>query len=138
MEFVSSLIYSQFKELGKLLIGDFEKGILDLLDNDDFFVCTKKTLGYWMDIIRYTVSQSKSDILAMYLNRVVFSSYWSSEDYKNKTRIKAFSRACFIIFSGEPEHYMTKDKIKILLDKIKEVIKDANAHPSLISLVASL
>jgi hypothetical protein len=30
---------------------------------------------------------------------------------------------------------MTKDKIKILLDKIKEVIKDEAAHPSLVSLV---
>jgi hypothetical protein len=31
---------------------------------------------------------------------------------------------------------MTKDKIKNLLEKIKEVIKDENAHPSLISLVS--
>jgi len=108
-----------------------------LFENDDFFVCTKKTLDYWMDIIRYTVAQSKQDVLAMYLNKVVFSSYWSSEDYKNKTRIKSFSRVCFIIFSGEPETFMTKDKIKGLLDKIKEVIKDVNAHPSLISLVGS-
>lgn len=137
VEFISSLIHSQFKELGKLLIGEFERSILDIFENDDFFVCTKKTLGYWMDIIRYTVAQSKQDVLSMYLNKVVFSSYWSSEDYKNKTRIKSFSRVCFIIFSGEPETFMTKDKIKGLLDKIKEVIKDVNAHPSLISLVAA-
>ena len=100
IEFVTSLIHSQFKELGRVVIGDFEKSILEAFDNDDFFVCTKKTLGYWKDIIQLTIGESKEDILARYLNRVVFSSYWSSEDYKNKTRIKSFSRVCFIIFAG--------------------------------------
>ena len=138
VEFVTSLINSQFKELGKIVVAEFEKNILELFDNDDFFVCTKKTLGAWMEIIQYTVGQSKEDILAKYLNRVVFSSYWSSEDYKNKTRIKSFSRVCFIIFSGENEIFMTKDKIKSLLDKIQEVIKDTNAHPALVSLVLLL
>jgi hypothetical protein len=98
--FVTSLIHSQFKELGKIVVAEFERNILELFDNDDFFICTKKTLGGWMEIIRYTVSQSREDILAKYLNRVVFSSYWSSEEHKNKTRIKSFSRVCFIIFSG--------------------------------------
>ena len=100
VEFVSSLIYSQFKELGRVVIGDFEQAILNAFDNDDFFVCTKKTLEYWTNIIQFTVGEAKEDILAKYLNKVVFSSYWSSEDQKNKTRIKSFTRVCFIIFSG--------------------------------------
>jgi hypothetical protein len=100
VQFVSGLIHAQFKELGRIVIGEYERSILEAFDNDDFFVCSRKTLAYWMEIIQLTVSNSKEDILAKYLNKVAFSSYWSSEDYKNKTRIKGFSRVCFIIFAG--------------------------------------
>ena len=138
IEFVTSLLHSQFKELGRIVISDFESSVLQAFDNDDFFVCTKKTLSYWMEIIRLTCNESKNDILGNYLSRVVFSSYWSSEGYKNKTRIKGFSRVCFIIFSGEGETFMTKEKIKNLVEKQKEVIKDPKAHPALLSLVGHM
>jgi hypothetical protein len=100
LEFISSLLHSQFKELGKILVSEFESSILAIFENDDFFLCTKKTLSYWMKIIEWMISHSREDLMARYLNKVVFSSYWSSEGYKNKTRIKGFSRVCFIMFSG--------------------------------------
>jgi hypothetical protein len=100
VQFVSGLIHSQYKELGRIVIGEYETSILQAFDNDDFFICTKKTLAYWMEIIQLTVSHAKEDILARYLSKVTFTTFWSSEDSKNKTRIKSFSRACFIIFSG--------------------------------------
>ena len=135
VEFVSSLINSQLSELRRIVIAELERSVLAAFDNDDFFICTNKTLKYWMQIIKCTVEDSKDDILARYLSKVAFTSYWSSEENKNKTRIKSFSRVCFIIFSGEVDKFMTKDKTKVLLEKIKEVLKDPNAHPSLISLV---
>ena len=61
----------------KIVIGEFQISILDAFDNDDFFVCTKQTLAYWMEIIQLTVSLSKEDILSKYLSKVAFSSYWS-------------------------------------------------------------
>lgn len=100
VQFVSGLIHAQYKELGRIVIGEYEPSILHAFDNDDFFICTKKTLAYWMDIIQLTVSHSKEDILAKYLGKVAFTGFWTTEEHKNKTRIKSFSRVCFIIFSG--------------------------------------
>ena len=59
---------------------------------------------------------------------------FSKESTLNNTRIKSFKRVCFIIFSGNVDQYA--NKVKVLLDKISEVIKNAETvHPSLLILI---
>lgn len=62
---------------------------------------------------------------------VNFSSVFKSKATEYKTRIRSFERVCFIIYSGDVDKYMTKKKIKSLLEKIRNVIKDESTHPSL-------
>lgn len=50
-------------------------------------------------------------------------------------RIKGFQRICFIIYSGEIEKYLDKNRLKIMLEKIKEVLKDENVHPNLVIMI---
>ena len=67
----------------------------------------------------------------MYNISVNFSSLFSSRTNEDKTRISSFERVCFIIYSGEIDKYMSKTKIKSLMEKIREVLKDENPNPSL-------
>lgn len=66
---------------------------------------------------------------------VNFSSFFASKSNEDKTRISSFERVCFIIYSGEVDKYMTKTKIKSLLEKIREVLKDESQNRSLFILV---
>jgi hypothetical protein len=50
-------------------------------------------------------------------------------------RIKGFQRICFIIYSGVIDKYLDQNRLKIILEKIKEVLKDENVHPNLIILI---
>lgn len=50
-------------------------------------------------------------------------------------RIKSFQRICFIIYSGEAEKYVNKERLKVLLEKIKNVLKEESAHPNLVILI---
>jgi len=49
--------------------------------------------------------------MSEYLNKVVFSSFFAGQGTKNKTRIKAFARVCFIIYSGVKGKEIDKKKI---------------------------
>ena len=83
-----------------------------------------------------TTTYSKRKWKAAVLNpRINFSSVFSAKSTSERKRIQSFIRVCFIIYSGEDVLFMTKTRIKPLLEKIKGVFSDTKAHPSLITLV---
>lgn len=78
----------------------------------------------WSQIIENYLSEINPEILSNYLEKVNFSSLFSTKNTENKLRIKSFQRICFIIFSGKKEKFIDKEKLKVFLVKIKEVLKD--------------
>lgn len=135
-ECASEVISCLFSKQGnKYMVRDLKREVFDVYNMDEFFRCTPNTLKSWAKIIDLTLTYSKEDILETYLHKVNFSSLFARRDVETKTRIKSFERVCFIIFSGEVDKYMTKTKIKALLEQIKDVIKDEKAHTSLLILI---
>jgi len=57
------------------------------------------------------------------LEKVTFSSVFSSKSTENKLRIKSFQRICFVVIAGG-EKFVDKEKLRVFLVKIKEVLKD--------------
>ena len=70
-----------------------------------------------------------------FLNKVSSFAILFNKDAETKQKIKAFEHICFVIYSGERDKY--QDKLIILLEKMGEVIRNAEtAHPSLLILVS--
>lgn len=111
-------------------MNQFKAQIFDIFECDDFFKCSKESLRKWSKIIDWTISESREDKMSEYLNKVVFSGLFVGQGTKNKTRIKAFARVCFIIYSGGKGKDIDKKKIGSLLEKIVAVLKDDDPHPS--------
>lgn len=81
------------------------------------------------------MTNDKGDLFTEFLTRVTSSfGLFSSKDADTKLKIKSFQRVCFIIYSGERDKY--QGKLVILLEKMGEVIKNAdNSPPALVILV---
>lgn len=91
-------------------------------------------MKYWENIINWVVLLDKGDLFSEYLEKVTLQSYFFAKDNDdNKKRIKSFERICFVIFSGDRDRF-TK-KLWTLIEKISEVIKSDNVHPSLLILI---
>lgn len=136
LECASELLHSLLEKAPNLLIKEFKKSILDIFNKDNFFSQSKHTLKYWTKIIDKVVGCDKyTDLFGEYLSKITLSgSFFSKESTINNTRVKSFKRVCFIIFSGGQDQYTSK--LKLLLDKISEVIKNAETvHPSLLILI---
>jgi hypothetical protein len=61
------------------------------------------------------------------------SSIFSSFNLETKKKIKSFERICFILYSGDKDKY--NDKAHLLIDKIIEVIKNAEAPQPVLILI---
>jgi len=92
-------------------------------------------LNIWEQIINKFLEFNKSDILNKHFATINFSSLFYSKSSENKLKIKAFQRICFIIFCGDKEQFVNKEKLKVFLSKLREVLKDENVHPNLIILI---
>lgn len=99
-------------------------------------------MKYWSKIIDWMVTFDKSDLFSEFLNKYILfliiitlkflnrvSSFtlFFSRDSETKQRIKNFERICFVIYSGELDKY--ENKLKLLLEKISEVIKNSESSP---------
>ena len=134
LECASELLYSQLKYARSFLIKEFRTSILHIFNGTEFFKCTKKTLKYWSKIIDWVISNDKSDLFSEFLNKVSSFASLFNKEAETKQKIKAFERICFVIYSGERDKY--QDKLMILLEKMGEVIRNAEtAHQSLLILV---
>lgn len=134
MQQTSSLILDLVRE-NPYFVVEFKNEIFDVFQSDEFFNSQIGTLKIWSQIIEKYLSEINPDILNNYLEKINFSSMFSSRNTENKLRIKSFQRICFIIFSGNKEKFIDKEKLKIFLVKIKEVLKDKNVHPYLVVLI---
>jgi hypothetical protein len=106
-----------------LFIRELKQKVLDIFNEDDFFICNANTLRYWANIIDWVVSLDKhSETYLAYLQKVTLhSSYFSSESAENKRRIKSFERICFILYAGCKDRYASR--LNVLLAKMVDVIK---------------
>ncbi|KRX02740.1 Armadillo-type fold [Pseudocohnilembus persalinus] len=136
LQAASEVLHSLLSKAPNLMLKEFKKGILDIFNKDNFFNQSKQTMKYWSKIIDQVLSCDKlNDQFTEYLSKLTLTgSFFSKESTINNTRIKSFKRVCFIIFSGTQDQY--SNKLKALLDKISEVIKNAEqVHPSLLILI---
>jgi hypothetical protein len=151
VEFSTSLVWTLLKKSQRLLANQFRKQIFEIFDSDEFFKCSRNSLRNWSKIIAWGISVSKQDVLNYYLDKVVSEGFWIGGSSKNRGKVKAFARVCFIIYAGDVDKYMDKtksqiedrskmptldkSKLKSLLEKIRDVIKDEGSVPSLIILI---
>eukprot|EP01016_Furgasonia_blochmanni_P038515 TRINITY_DN4669_c0_g1_i1.p1 TRINITY_DN4669_c0_g1~~TRINITY_DN4669_c0_g1_i1.p1 ORF type:complete len:646 (+),score=181.01 TRINITY_DN4669_c0_g1_i1:128-1939(+) len=134
LECASELLYSQLDTARAHLMKEFKKNILDIFLGQDFFKCNKRTLKLWSKIIDWVVSQDKSDLFSEMLNKVSSFSFIFGKDSETKQKIKNFERVCFMIYSGDRDKYQSK--LRFLLEKMSEVIKNAeSAPPALLILI---
>lgn len=61
------------------------------------------------------------------------SSIFSSYNLETKKKIKSFERICFILYAGKKDKY--NDKAHLLIDKIIDVIKNAEAPQPVLILI---
>lgn len=134
LEQTSELIFKLLVENPTFLI-EFKHEILEIFEGDEFFNCSIETLKIWSKILDRFLSENKLDLLDKYFEQVNFSSLFRTRMTENKLRIKSFQRICFILFSGEREKYINKKKLKLFLEKIREVLKDETVHPNLIIMI---
>lgn len=74
------------------------------------------------------------DIFSEYLEKVsLVSSIFSSYSLETKKRIKSFERICFILYAGKKDKY--NEKAQLLIDKIIDVIKNADAPQPVLILI---
>ena len=132
---LSSLLILKLLQENKIFVVEFKNEIFEVFQSDSFFHSSKKTLRLWSQIMEFYLSEINPDILSNYLEKVNFSSVFSSKTTENKLRVKSFQRICYIIFSGKKEKFIDKEKLKVFLIKIKEVLKDQKVHPYLIILI---
>ena len=114
---------------------EFKNEILEIFEGDEFFNCSIETLKIWSKILDRYLSENKLDLLDKYFEQVNFSSLFRTKITENKLRIKSLQRICFILFSSEKEKYINKKKLKLFLEKIREVLKDETVHPNLIIMI---
>lgn len=109
--------------------------VLEIFNKDDFFIVSSKTLHCWVRIIDLIVDNNKDhDIFTEYLDKVsLASSFFTGYGAETKKKIKSFERICFILFAGRKDKYI--DKAHFLIDKIIEVIKNAEAPPPVLILI---
>mmetsp|Transcript_26438 Transcript_26438/g.23380 ORF Transcript_26438/g.23380 Transcript_26438/m.23380 type:complete len:282 (+) Transcript_26438:2458-3303(+) len=130
----SELLHYQLDTSRSFLIKDYKAHVYNIFNQNEFFKCSKITLKYWSNIVNWVVSMDKTDVFSEFLQGVSAFSYLFNKDAETKQKIKSFERICFIIYSGERDRY--KDKLYFLLEKMGEVIKNAeSSHPSLLILV---
>lgn len=89
----------------------------------------------WAKIIELLIDNNKDhDIFQEYLEKVsLASSLFSSYTFETKKKIKSFERICFILYSGKKDKY--NEKAHQLIDKIIEVIKNAEAPQPVLILI---
>jgi len=110
-----------------IVIKDFKKNILDIFDANDFFKCTRKSIRHWSKIIDAVMTNDKGDLFTEFLTKVASFGIIFNRDSDTKQKIKSFERICFVIYSGERDKY--QGKLVILLEKMGEVIKNAESSP---------
>lgn len=111
-ECASEVLHNLLLNSRVVFIKPLRPSIIRIFDKDDFFICNKKTLIFWAQIIDWVVSSDKNnETFAEYLDKVsLSSSYFTSESSENKKRIKSFERICFILYSGQQDKYALKIK----------------------------
>lgn len=132
VEYISSLIFSILDNSSQFVISQFQKVIEENFSRSDFFECSKENLSHWVKIVRLSVEESKRDVLLEFLNKISFSSVFAGEQEIKKKRIMAFTRMCFILYSVQSENFVTRPKMKSLVEKMKEIFRDEEEkHQSL-------
>lgn len=129
----SKLVMDLIKENSSFVV-EYKNEIFDVFQSDEFFNANVNSLRVWGKILDRYLDEINPDILSSYLEKVTFSSMFSSKSTENKLRIKSFQRICFVVFAGG-EKFVDKEKLRVFLVKIKEVLKDKDVHPHLVVLI---
>lgn len=120
----------------KSFLNEFRQDLLDIFDGDEFFKCDVKTLKMWSFIIDRVLDSSKnSTVVDFYIKNIDFKGVFVFKSTENRKRMKCFLRICFIIFAGDTGKYMDKKNLKMLLEKIKNLLKEENDEPQLTILI---
>lgn len=131
----SSEIVCFFMEQKSLFAKEFRNDILQIFNRDDFFICTRRGLQYWLRIMNLVIENNKDiDIFLEYLSKVsLASSIFTKESSETKKKIKSFERICFILYAGEKDRY--NKRLVDLVEKIADVIKNADAPQPVLILI---
>ena len=131
---VSKIIH--ILSFNKSFLAEFRQDLLDIFDGDEFFKCDVKTLKMWSIVIDRVLDSSKNTaIVDFYIKNIDFKGVFVFKSTENRKRMKCFLRICFIIFAGEEGKYMDKKNLKMLLEKIKNLLKEENAEPQITILI---
>lgn len=124
-EEIIEYVYIFLEEGRNFLMDNLKKMIQNFFDSDLFFECPPKALNMWSKIINWHVLFSKEVILDTYMSNINFSSLFSSKTTAAKVRFKSFQRLCFILYSGEKDKFLTQKRLKILLEAIRDALRQS-------------